>query len=391
MRASDEDKGRVLQRTEVHVADSCVSVAVGPADVVVAVKSDGRVYEADAIHASDSNAELYRIAAPALDRIRAVSARCSRTQCIAIGARGEAVHWRGVQSGVLREQLLPIASHNCGPASTTTPIFGKVEVGSVSDPAEIEVEPSTAKESAPFFVSAAVGDDHVALIDAKNTLFLRGDNSCAQVAALSSEPWSRSLPRRYITGAYASLPLFSQNAFSATTETKSSPQSLSSSDVAAEDADARTVRSVKHGLVHGGTVAAVGCGAAHTVLALKDARIISFGFNQWGSCGHHNFQHIVQVGEIEKIRLLLMDGADMPTHDSVRVAASGHHTLLAKSGAVYAFGANHCGQLGVGTLQPSCIPRCILRGFAAVVDLAAGPALSGAIVCDSECNDAQSQ
>ncbi|GJQ11117.1 hypothetical protein GpartN1_g2908.t1 [Galdieria partita] len=97
----------------------------------------------------------------------------------------------------------------------------------------------------------------------------------------------------------------------------------------------------------------IACGANHTLILIKDGTVYSCGFGQWGQLGHHNY---AQLSYLSRISWL-----DSLRNGRIRdIAAGSHHScLVTMDGKLYSLGANYAGQLGIGSLQPSAVPRLV--------------------------------
>uniref|UniRef100_A0A7S0ZCC3 Uncharacterized protein n=1 Tax=Timspurckia oligopyrenoides TaxID=708627 RepID=A0A7S0ZCC3_9RHOD len=341
----------------------CISVAVGPFDSVVSVTKDGSVYQFDAIppiptdvDASNQNpppflAEPRRLEG-ALKKIKAVSVNCSSSHCVAVGSKGEAVAW----SDAVPDQLEAIA-----PALGRGPGSESLKANEARQPVAISGLDGISIQK------AACGATHTALLDSERNLFFVGSDRWGQTTAWKSAPWNQGQqdPRKHrVLGPYK-----------------------------APDGDigirytAEKMCPDKNNYYTERSTETVACGSAHTIGSMLDHRIVSFGFNQWGSCGHHNYNHIAPVGEVEKL----------PAPTKVAgLAAGASHSLVALQDMtttdnpnesqltkIFSFGANERGQLGNGTLQASSVPQIILSvtGFRT---LAAGMSTSAVIASSIE-------
>ncbi|KAK4524114.1 hypothetical protein GAYE_SCF01G2013 [Galdieria yellowstonensis] len=95
----------------------------------------------------------------------------------------------------------------------------------------------------------------------------------------------------------------------------------------------------------------ISCGANHTLILIKDGTVYSCGFGQWGQLGHHNYAHFSPLS-----RISWLDNIGRVKNIA---AGANHSCLVTTDGKLYSLGANFAGQLGVGTLQPSSVPRLV--------------------------------
>ncbi|GJD07270.1 E3 ubiquitin-protein ligase HERC2 [Galdieria sulphuraria] len=97
----------------------------------------------------------------------------------------------------------------------------------------------------------------------------------------------------------------------------------------------------------------IACGAHHTLILIKDGTVYSCGFGRWGQLGHHNYAQLSYLS-----RISWLDGLRNGRIRDI-AAGSNHSCLVTTDGKLYSLGANFAGQLGIGTLQPSAIPRLV--------------------------------
>lgn len=146
---------------------------------------------------------------------------------------------------------------------------------------------------------AACGDRHTIFLDSQGILYSVGDDQWAQLGA-SAEPWLRGHK------------MVSRNVKKATLLS-----TLAGCDIAG--------------------------GGRHSVLLVKDGTVFTFGFNQWGQLGHHNYSSLGPPSPIADVNVR-----------GVAVYAGTNHTCVVKdNGELWCIGGNEKGQLGLGTLQPS--------------------------------------
>jgi alpha-tubulin suppressor-like RCC1 family protein len=122
-------------------------------------------------------------------------------------------------------------------------------------------------------------------------------------------------------------------------------------------------------------VAAVAAGGAHTAVLAADGALLTFGLNDAGQLGHSPSD-----GEASAAQ-------EVPLPERAVAAAAGHrHTLVVtESGAVWAFGDDRHGQLGLGRgTVAAAAPRLLpaLRG--GVAGVAAGAEHSLAVTASGE-------
>ncbi|KAJ0029561.1 hypothetical protein NQD34_004558 [Periophthalmus magnuspinnatus] len=99
----------------------------------------------------------------------------------------------------------------------------------------------------------------------------------------------------------------------------------------------------------GVSVSQVSCGSQHSIALTKDGLVFTWGHNSRGQLG------LGQCGESspEQVQHL----SDLPV---VQVAAGGEHSFsVSLSGAVFGWGNNSCGQLGLGDTTDRHIPTCV--------------------------------
>lgn len=86
-------------------------------------------------------------------------------------------------------------------------------------------------------------------------------------------------------------------------------------------------------------------GGDHSVMLVRDGTVFTFGFNQWGQLGHHNYSTLAPPSPI----------ADY-TIRALAISAGANHTCIVKeNGEMWCIGGNDEGQLGTGNLQPSMV------------------------------------
>lgn len=146
---------------------------------------------------------------------------------------------------------------------------------------------------------AACGGRHSIVLDRNGALFGSGDDHWAQLG-ISAEPWLKS-----------------------------------------HEKASGVVR--KADLVVELAGRAIAGGGQHSVMLVRDGTVFSFGFNQWGQLGHHNYSSLAPPS---------------PTADysirAVAISAGDNHTCIVKdNGEMWCIGGNDQGQLGTGNLQPS--------------------------------------
>ncbi|PXF43894.1 E3 ISG15--protein ligase HERC5 [Gracilariopsis chorda] len=145
----------------------------------------------------------------------------------------------------------------------------------------------------------ACGDQHSVFIDLKGGVYSVGCDKWAQLG-VSSEPWLKG-HERFTNGVQRASLL----------------KGLAGSEVA--------------------------CGSQHSVLLVKDGTVFTFGFNQWGQLGHHNYSSLAPPSPIANYNIR-----------AVSVCAGENHTcLVTEYGELMCIGCNEYGQLGIGTLQSS--------------------------------------
>lgn len=125
-------------------------------------------------------------------------------------------------------------------------------------------------------------------------------------------------------------------------------------------------------LLYGWDVRAVSCGSNHTV-AITPQDVITWGGNEHGQCGHGERAEVDWV----KPRSLKVLHGQMVT----QVVCGRYHTLcVTATSVVYAWGRNHCGQLGQGDTLNRRSPVIVSALWALPVQqLAAGDRHSAAL------------
>lgn len=108
----------------------------------------------------------------------------------------------------------------------------------------------------------------------------------------------------------------------------------------------------KASLLNGLAGSEIACGSQHSVLLVKDGTVFTFGFNQWGQLGHHNYSSLAPPASISNYNIR-----------AVSVYAGENHTcLVTENGELMCIGGNEQGQLGIGTLQSSMKWRRVRAG-----------------------------
>ena len=119
--------------------------------------------------------------------------------------------------------------------------------------------------------------------------------------------------------------------------------------------------------------AAFAAGGAHSLAVTPDGRVWAWGVNNWGQLGDGSDTFFRTTP------------AEIPGLTNVAgVAASGFHTLaLRQDGAVWAWGSNEYGQLGIGNADISdhSVPVGV-PGLSGVIDVSAGPIHTVALTQD---------
>lgn len=186
---------------------------------------------------------------------------------------------------------------------------GQLGSGDVGDSASSPHIPSHVKLPDGVTVGdAACGNRHTILLDRNGALFGMGDDHWAQLG-ISAEPWLES-----------------------------------------HEKASGIVR--KSELVAGLAGRAIAGGGQHSVMLVRDGTVFSFGFNQWGQLGHHNYSSLAPPSPM----------ADY-TIRAAAVSAGDNHTCIVKeNGEMWCIGGNDQGQLGTGTLQPSMVWKKVRLG-----------------------------
>ena len=145
----------------------------------------------------------------------------------------------------------------------------------------------------------ACGDNHTIMLDEQGALYGLGNDQWAQLG-IFAEPWLQS-----------------------------------------HEKTSNKVRKAK--LLNGVTGCDIAGGGQHSVMLVRDGTIFSFGFNQWGQLGHHNFSSLAPPSPI----------ADFSIRATAIAAGENHTCMIRETGELWCIGGNQYGQLGNGTLQPS--------------------------------------
>lgn len=103
----------------------------------------------------------------------------------------------------------------------------------------------------------------------------------------------------------------------------------------------------------GRPVLAVACGQSYTVASLRNGGIIAFGKNDYGQLGLGYISEPVPPTRLTSP----LDNAIVP-----QLSCGYHHTVIVtEGGAVYTFGCNDYGQLGLGHKQHMAKPTVCLK------------------------------
>lgn len=187
---------------------------------------------------------------------------------------------------------------------------GQLGLGDVGDPGDRnpEIPRQMIVPDGVRVSDAACGSRHTILLDRSGALFGMGDDRWAQLG-ISAEPWLQS--HKKASG---------------------------------------VVR--KSVLVGGLAGRAIAGGGQHSVMLVRDGTVFSFGFNQWGQLGHHNYSSLAPPS---------------PTADytirAAAISAGDNHTCIVKdNGEMWCIGGNDQGQLGTGKLQPSMVWKRVRLG-----------------------------
>lgn len=155
---------------------------------------------------------------------------------------------------------------------------------------------------------AACGNRHTIFLDRDGALFGMGDDHWAQLG-ISAEPWLNS-----------------------------------------HEEASGIVR--KSELVAGLAGRAIAGGGQHSVMLVRDGTVFSFGFNQWGQLGHHNYSSLAPPSPI----------ADYTIRAAAISAGENHTCIVKENGEMWCIGGNDQGQLGTGNLQPSMVWKKVRLG-----------------------------
>lgn len=190
---------------------------------------------------------------------------------------------------------------------------GQLGTGSIEASASIPDNPRQVQLPNGVLVQdVACGNKHTMFVDKRGTLFGVGDDHWAQLG-ISAEPWL------------------------STHEQKSG-----------------VLR--KSELVRDLAVQEVAGGGSHSVMLVRDGTVFSFGFNQWGQLGHHNYSSLAPPSPIADVRIR-----------AAAVSAGANHTCIVKdNGEMCCIGGNEEGQLGTGNLQPAMVWKKVRLGKKAI-------------------------
>ena len=132
------------------------------------------------------------------------------------------------------------------------------------------------------------------------------------------------------------------------------------------DTENRVVPTLVTGLLKTKTVVQVTAGVAHTACLTADGLVLVCGYGGGGQLG---------VGDNEDRVFPTLVRGELEGRKVLQVAAGGNHTMcLTEDGAVFGFGFNGAGRLGVGDRENRLVPT-LLRGELAnksVLQVAAG-------------------
>jgi alpha-tubulin suppressor-like RCC1 family protein len=99
-----------------------------------------------------------------------------------------------------------------------------------------------------------------------------------------------------------------------------------------------------------GDITAISAGMSHSLILNTRGQVFSFGTNEYeqlgaGAIEHQNLPTLIETSELGKI---------------ITISAGSYHSLLLNSeGQVFSFGANDCGQLGLGENEDENLPMLI--------------------------------
>ena len=138
----------------------------------------------------------------------------------------------------------------------------------------------------------------------------------------------------------------------------------------------RVVPTLVTGLLKTKTVVQVTAGNAHTACLTADGLLFVCGYAGQGQLG---------VGDTEDRVVPTLVRGELQGRKVLQVAAGGHHTMcVTEDGAVFSFGNNYKGQLGVGDTERRLVPT-LLRGELenkSVLQVAAGVAHTMFVTAD---------
>jgi Regulator of chromosome condensation (RCC1) repeat len=308
----------------IRAASSEIVVVDASGYVSVVAKAGNRNGTTDTENSS-SNFEPGQILAGALQRSHIVKVRCGSQHCIAIDKSGEVYAWgdnsfRQLGLGASPPSDVVRAGSKYGNAKLAD------QCATLYDkPVRVPV-PGNAR-----IVDAACGDRHTVLLADDGAIYAAGDGQWAQLG-ITAEPW-----RHGGAGPVARM-----------------QRAECIADLA---------------------VCGVACGAGHTLTLVKDGTVFSFGANEFGQLGHHNFSSFAPPSPTADISLRAV---------AVR-SGRNHSCVVTETGKVYCIGLGDAGQLGSGPLQRTAVWRkvrklCQDAEPCHVASLAAGGDTTAAII-----------
>jgi alpha-tubulin suppressor-like RCC1 family protein len=266
-----------------------------------------------------------QILAGALQRAHVVKVRCGSQHCIAVDKSGAVYAWGdnsfrqlGLGGSPSSDVVRPGSEYaNAKLADQYPTLYDK--------PVRVPV-PGGAR-----IVDAACGDRHTVLLADNGVIYAAGDGRWAQLG-ITAEPW--------------------------------------------RDGGAGPVADMQRAeCIADLAVCGVACGAGHTLTLVKDGTVFSFGANEFGQLGHHNFSSFAPPSPIADISLRAV---------AVR-SGRNHSCVVTETGNVHCIGLGDAGQLGSGPLQRTAVWRkvrklCQDAERCHVASLAAGGDTTAAIV-----------
>mmetsp|Transcript_26924 Transcript_26924/g.58797 ORF Transcript_26924/g.58797 Transcript_26924/m.58797 type:complete len:634 (+) Transcript_26924:184-2085(+) len=153
-------------------------------------------------------------------------------------------------------------------------------------------------------------------------------------------------------------------------------------------------------LTHNARIVSAASGAEHSMALSSDGSLYTWGDSKRGQLGHMQLHHVATVNGLDNalltlpLRISRLDPSTLsPENRVTAIAAGSHHSMaLTVGGSILAFGANDCGNLGLGDFVDRWKPtkvsiaadeeegQCIRA-----VQLACGAAHSVALISNQGC------